>query len=61
VYIPDWQNGSATWTHHEVPVGSVAHTIPAGHELRIRLLMKRHDLYLAFTAQYPTALTVTQG
>ncbi len=61
VYIKDWQNGALTWTHHTVPVGSVAHTIPAGHELRIRVLLKRHDLYVAFTAAFPTALTLTLG
>jgi hypothetical protein len=61
VYIHDWQGGVTTWTHHDVPVGSAAHTIAAGRELRVRLLVKRHDLYVAFTAAFPTALTVTTG
>ncbi len=55
-----WNNGP-TWTNQMITVGSVTHTIAAGRELRVRLMERRNDLWVAMTAAYPSRLEVTLG
>jgi hypothetical protein len=54
-----WNTALLSWGHRVVTIGSVTRTIPAGHELRVRLLFRSADLWLTMTAAYPTALIVT--
>ena len=61
VQVNQWNGLLSTWVFKEITVGSVARTIPAGRELRVRLLFKQADLWLAMTAGYPSALVVTLG
>src|SRR5262249_19240055 len=56
-----WNSSLLTWGHRTITVGSVTGTIPAGHELRLKLLYKGKDLWLTMTASYPTAMAVTLG
>jgi len=56
-----WNTSLLDWGHRTVTIGTVAHTVPAGDELRIKLLFHQHDLWLTMSAAYPTALTVTLG
>ena len=60
IHVKDWNNGP-TWTQHLFTVGSVSRTIAAGRELRLRLLVKHDDLWIAMTANRPSALHVTLG
>ncbi|MBK5287876.1 MAG: tandem-95 repeat protein, partial [Acidimicrobiia bacterium] len=58
VLIPNWNIGP-TWTHRTITIGSVSRTFLAGHELRVRLLEGKNDMWVAMTAAYPSRLDVT--
>ena len=60
IHVDDWNSGP-TWMQHLFTVGSVSRTIAAGRELRLRLLVKHEDLWIAMTANRPSALHVTLG
>jgi hypothetical protein len=49
------------WVLREVTIGSVSRTIATGRELRVRLLVQHHDIWVAMTATYPSALAITTG
>jgi hypothetical protein len=59
VRIKDWNGLIPDWVYHEFTVGSVNTTIGVGRELRIRLLFNSHNLWVAMTAGYPSALMLT--
>ncbi len=61
VHIDNWNGLFATWVYHDVTVGSVSRTFAAGRELRIRLMNGHNDMWVAMTAAYPSALTITPG
>jgi Bacterial Ig domain/HD domain len=56
-----WNTSLVDWGPRTITIGTVSRTIPAGHELRIKLLFNGGDLWLTMTAAYPTALDVTLG
>ena len=56
----NWNNGPS-WTNQLITVGSVTHTIATGRELRVRMMERRNDLWVAMTAAYPSRLQVTLG
>ena len=56
----NWNSGPS-WTNQRITVGSVTRTIPAGHKLRVRLMARRRDLWVAMTAAFPSRLEVTLG
>jgi len=56
-----WNTSLIDWGYRQITIGSVSRTIPAGNELRVRLLFQPRDLWLTMTAAYPTALVVTLG
>ena len=56
-----WNTSLSDWGERTVTIGSVTRTIPAGNELRVKLLFKSTDLWLMMSAGYPTALSVTLG
>jgi len=56
-----WNTSLLDWGHRTIVVGSVSHAVPAGDELRLRLLFRGNPLWLTMTAAYPTALVVTLG
>ena len=57
-HIQNW-NLLPSWAEHTIVIGSVTRTIATGHELRVRLLVEHHDVWVAMTAAYPSALDVT--
>jgi hypothetical protein len=59
--VNHWNGLLGGWVLHTLTVGSVTRTIPAGRELRVKLLVGRHDIWVALTANYPTALKLTVG
>ncbi|MFN2469575.1 MAG: Ig-like domain-containing protein [Gaiellaceae bacterium] len=59
VKVKDWNGGATTWVLREITVGSVNRIIAVGRELRVRLQNSKHDLWIAMTAAYPSALAVT--
>ena len=61
VFRDPWNTSLFDWGYRLVTIGSVSRTIPAGNELRVRLLFHPSDLWLTMTAAYPTALVVTLG
>jgi len=56
-----WNTSLLDWGHRLLTVGSVNRTIPAGNELRIKILFHARDLWMTMSAGYPTALNVTLG
>ncbi len=56
-----WNTSLTNWGYRSITIGSVSRAIPAGNELRVRLLFREKDLWLTMTAAYPTALVVTVG
>jgi hypothetical protein len=52
-------NGLLSWGQHDISVGTVNRTLPAGHELRVRLLVGQGDQWVAMTAALPSSLTLT--
>jgi hypothetical protein len=61
VFESPWNTSLIDWGYRLITIGSVSRTIPAGNELRIKLLFNSRDLWLTMTAAYPTALLVTLG
>ena len=61
VFGTPWNTSLIDWGHRTITIGSVSQTIPAGNELRIKLLFKSSDLWLTMTATYPSALNITLG
>jgi putative nucleotidyltransferase with HDIG domain len=51
--------GLGFWTSNDITVGTVNRTLPAGHELRLRLYSGSGDQWVAMTAGLPTSLTLT--
>jgi putative nucleotidyltransferase with HDIG domain len=58
-FAQPWNTSLIDWSHRVVTIGSVSRTIPAGHELRVKLMFRSEDLWLTMTAAYPTALVVS--
>jgi hypothetical protein len=61
VHVNEWNGLLPTWVFNEITVGSVSRTIGTGRELRVCLHFGHDDLWVALTAAYPSALTVTLG
>jgi hypothetical protein len=52
-------NGLLSWGQHDIAIGSVNRTLPAGHELRLGLYVSHGDQWVAMTAGLPSSLTLT--
>ncbi len=61
VHVDEWNDEATTWTERSITVGSVARTIAAGRELRLKLLVQHTDTWLALTGDYPSGLELTLG
>ena len=61
VHVKRWNGLIPSWTYREITIGSVSRTLAAGRELRVRLLFREKDLWVAMTAAYPSAVAVTVG
>jgi hypothetical protein len=61
VHTNDWNGNVGNWIYRTITVGSVSRTIAAGRTLKVVLLFKHEDLWLAMTAAYPSGLTLTIG
>ncbi len=61
VHVDNWNGLLSSWMYREITIGSVTRSIAAGRELRVRLLFQHHDVWVAMTAAYPSALTITTG
>ncbi len=51
--------GLGIWVSHDITVGTVNRTLPAGHELRLRLYSGSGDMWVAMTGDLPSTLTLT--
>jgi hypothetical protein len=58
-FAQPWNTSLIEWGHRVITIGSVSRTIPAGHELRVKLMFRSEDLWLMMSAAYPTALVVS--
>ena len=47
------------WVSNDVSLGTVNHTLPAGHELRLRLYSGSGDQAVSMTGDLPSSLTLT--
>ena len=61
VFDSPWNNSLLSWSHRVISIGSVNTTIPAGNELRVKVLFHATDLWVTMTAAFPSALVVTLG
>jgi hypothetical protein len=59
VHRNNWNQGTANFTSRQIDLGSVTRTIAPGRELVVRLQFKHEDMWVAMTADYPSALNVT--
>jgi hypothetical protein len=60
-YHDPWNTSLVDWSRHVITIGAVNRTIPAGNELRVKLLVRPSDLWVMMSAGYPSALVVTLG
>jgi len=61
VHTDTWNGNVSDWTYRTITVGSVDRTIAPGRTLKLVLLFKHEDLWIAMTAAYPSGLTLTTG
>ena len=61
VHMDDWNGNVSGWVYQTINVGSVDRTIATGRSLKVVLLFKHEDLWIAMTAAYPSGLTLTLG
>ena len=47
------------WVSNDVSLGTVSHTLLAGHELRLRIYSGSGDQAVAMTGDFPSSLTLT--
>ncbi|MEL6982885.1 MAG: Ig-like domain-containing protein, partial [Actinomycetota bacterium] len=59
VHTDDWDQGIANFSNRQVDLGSVTHTVAAGRELVLRLQFDHQDMWVAMTADFPSALELT--
>jgi len=59
VHTDDWDQGIADFVEWQLDLGSVTHTVAGGRELVLRLQFDHEDMWVAMTADYPTALDLT--
>ena len=51
--------GLGLWASNDITVGTVNRTLPAGHELRLRVYSGSGDQWIAMTAGLSSSLTLT--
>jgi hypothetical protein len=61
VHVNNWNGNVSNWIYRTVTIGSVSRTIAPGRTLKVVLLFKHRDLWLAMTGAYPSSLTLTVG
>lgn len=62
--VNNWQGGSSTWVQYTLTLPGVSYTVPAGHQLDLRLYVpgppsSQVDMWFAYdTVAYPSRLTI---
>lgn len=60
--VADWSGGSTTWVATVIGFGSVSRTVPAGHSLRVKMVVDGDaddSMWFAYdTTAYPSVLTI---
>ena len=59
LFARDWQSGSTTFVERMSLIQGVSYTIPAGHELELKLLVddaSKHDMWLAYDIEATNSL-----
>ena len=59
VQANNWLGLGLGFSEHDVTVGSVSRTLPAGHELRIGLYVTSGDEWVAMTSSFPSSLELS--
>lgn len=59
VHLDPWYDGPPGFTRRDIDLGSVSHTFAAGRRLVVRLQFQHEDMWVAMTADYPSALHLT--
>jgi len=59
VHTGNWNQGVANFSNRQIDLGSVTHTVAVGRDLVVRLQFKHEDMWIAMTADYPSALELT--
>jgi hypothetical protein len=56
VHVDEWNAGAITWNQRTFNLGNVSTTISTSQMLRIRLLFRHHDVWIAMSSTYPSHL-----
>ncbi|MCP4224181.1 MAG: tandem-95 repeat protein [Actinomycetia bacterium] len=59
IHVGDWNQGVSDFVNLQIELGSVTHTVATGRDLVLRLQFKHEDMWVAMTADYPSALNLT--
>ena len=54
-----YNGGIADWANHSLSLGNVTHVVPAGRQLRVRVQVEKHDLWIAASGTRPSQLHLT--
>jgi hypothetical protein len=55
----NWLGLGLGFSEHDVTVGSVSRTLPAGHEVRVSLQVTSGDQWVAMTSSFPSSLELS--
>ena len=58
-HISDYNAGVPDWVKIDISLGNIAHTFPAGRQLRLQLRQGHNDLWVATSGSRPSQLTYT--
>ena len=59
VHVGNWNQGIADFSNRPIDLGSVTHTVTAGRSLVLRLQFGHEAMWVAMTADYPSALELS--
>ena len=59
VHVPHWNDDVEDWVYREIGLGDVSHTIAPGRMLQLRVMFGHHDVWIASSADHPSALVFT--
>ncbi|MEQ8842584.1 MAG: Ig-like domain-containing protein [Acidimicrobiales bacterium] len=58
-FVEEWGDEDDEWSYREIDLGTVTHDVLPGHELVLWVQFTKHDMWIAMTADYPSALVLT--